>query len=240
MTPWGGRVAFTETTASTMDDALALEDRGEPDGSVAWTGFQTAGRGRHSGRAWTAEPGDSLLCTVFWNPYRFSVPNFAPSLVVGLGLCLWVEGLGAPASRVRLKWPNDLYLDGKKAAGILVRRRISASGPGSIHAGIGVNLRNPQDVGKFRTPASSLSDLGVDLTPERALGTLLPALATALSHPDPRSACESRLWSLGQDFALSTPDAQGFVRRGRVLGLDGEGCLIWDRGSGPETVSSGE
>jgi biotin-[acetyl-CoA-carboxylase] ligase BirA-like protein len=238
-TPWGGRVVYTETTASTMDDALVLEDRGEPDGSVAWAGFQTAGRGRHAGRAWSGEPGASLLFTVFWSPHRFRSPTFAPSLTVGLGLCLWLEAQGLPPSEVSLKWPNDLYLGDRKAAGILVRRRVSASGAGSVHAGIGINLRPPQETG-FRTPSASLDAFGLVLTPETALSTLLPALAAALDHPDPRTACEDRLWRRGQEVELSTPDGAGAARRGRVLGLDAAGCLVWDRGRGPETVSSGE
>jgi BirA family biotin operon repressor/biotin-[acetyl-CoA-carboxylase] ligase len=239
-TPWGGRVVYTETTASTMDDALVLEDRGEPDGSVAWTGFQTAGRGRHAGRTWAGEPGDSLLFTVFWHPQRFSDVHFAPSLVVGLGLCLWLGCLGADPARVRLKWPNDLYIDGRKAAGILVRRRVSASGPGTVHAGVGINLSHPPEASGFRTPAACVADLGLDLGPPEALATLLPRLAEALDHPNPRAACEAHLWRLGQEVSLSTPDGSGLARHGRILGLDEAGCLVWDRGSGPETVSSGE
>ena len=223
-----------------MDDAQLLEDEGAPDGSLAWAGFQTAGRGRHPGRVWKGEPGASLLFTVYWTPEQFRVPHFAASLTVGLGLCFWLEGLGLPSEfPVRLKWPNDVYLAERKVAGILVRQRWTSGGPGTIHAGIGINLTFPADSG-FRTTAGSLADAGLFLSPERALETLLPALAVALDHPDPQAACEQRLWRLGAEMELSQPDQNGSPRRGLVRGLDVAGRLVWDGPSGREAVSSGE
>jgi BirA family biotin operon repressor/biotin-[acetyl-CoA-carboxylase] ligase len=221
-----------------MDDAQELEDRAEPEGSLAWAGVQTAGRGRHPGRVWQGAPGDSLTFTVYWSASRFRVPGFAASLTVGLGLCLWLEALGAAPGRVRLKWPNDVYLDDRKLSGILVRQRWSATGPGRIHAGIGVNLAAPASAG-LRTPAASLAEAGLNLTPEQALSSLLPSLAQALGHPSPRQACEARLWRLGEEMELSTP-SDDRPRRGVVRGLDEGGGLVWDTASGREVVSSGE
>jgi BirA family biotin operon repressor/biotin-[acetyl-CoA-carboxylase] ligase len=239
-TPWGGRVEFSPTTVSTMDDAQAMEDRGVPDGSLAWAGFQTAGRGRHPGRVWLGEPGASLMFTVWWHPHRFRVPGFAASLTVGLGVCLWLEGLGLPtAFPVALKWPNDVFLADRKVAGILVRQRWGASGPGSIHAGIGVNLADPGDQSGFRTAAVSLAEAGSFLTAEQALESLLRALALALDHPDPRAACEQRLWKKDQEIQLSLPDGQGRPW-GLARGLDEAGRLIWETADGLQTLSSGE
>jgi len=223
-----------------MDDAQELEDRGEPDGSVAWAGVQTAGRGRHPGRVWHGELSASLTFTVYWHPSQFRVPGFVPSLTVGLGLCLWLEGLGwASTDPVRLKWPNDVYRGDRKLAGILVRQRWNNAGPGRVHAGIGVNLLPPAPTVSLRTPSASVAEGGLDLSPAQALSSLLPALAAALDHPAPRQACEERLWRLGAEMELSLPgDDQ--PRRGIVRGLDDRGQLVWDRPSGREVVSSGE
>jgi len=238
-TPWGGRIFFQPVTTSTMDDAQALEDRGEPDGSVAWAGYQSEGRGRHPGRVWLGEPGASLMFTVYWSPSRFRVPGFAASLTVGLGVCLWLEALGVGSVLpVGLKWPNDVYLADKKVAGILVRQRWSTTGSRAIHAGIGINLTLPAAEG-FRSAAGSLADAGLRLTPEDALESLLPILAEALENPDPRAACEQRLWHRGQEIELSLPGEQG-PRRGVVRALDGQGRLLWDGPAGREVVSSGE
>ena len=236
-TPWGGLVFYRAVTDSTMDDAQDLEDLGEPDGSVAWAGTQTAGRGRQ-GRSWT-DGGASLLFTAFWQPSRFRVLSFAPSLTVGLGLCLWLESLGLPSEfPVALKWPNDIYLGHRKLAGILVRRRMSGSGEGSVHAGVGVNLRSPFGAPDFRTPPVSLAEAGLTPTPEAALKNLLPYLAQALDHDDPRAACEQRLWKRGTTLQLSAagqPTAPGIVR-----GIDAEGRLLWENAAGLQTVSFGE
>ena len=239
-TPWGGKVFYKPSTTSTMDDARELEDRGEPDGSVAWTAFQTAGQGRHPGRVWQAAPGSSLLCTVYWHPRRFRHPEFAPSLTVGLGLCLWLEGLLPEPSSIRLKWPNDVYWNDRKLAGILVRQRWSAAGPGAIHAGIGTNLLPPKETDGLRTSPCSMVEAGVRVAPEAALETLLVALARALDVDDPRTACEQRLWRRGQEMELSVPGTDGGPRTGMVRGLDPEGRLVWDGPSGRESISSGE
>jgi BirA family biotin operon repressor/biotin-[acetyl-CoA-carboxylase] ligase len=221
-----------------MDDAQELEDLGQPDGSVAWAGTQTAGRGRH-GRTWTDGGGSSLLFTAFWHPARFRVLSFAPSLTVSLGLCLWLESLALPQEfPVALKWPNDVYLADRKLAGILVRRRMSGAGDGSIHAGVGVNLRSPFGAPEFRTPPVSLAEAGITPTPEAALKNLLPYLAQALDHPDPRGACEERLWKRGRTVELSVaglPPAPG-----TVLGINDEGCLLWETAAGVQTVAFGE
>ncbi len=236
-TPWGGTVFYRPVTASTMDDAQELEDLGEPDGSVAWAGTQTAGRGRQ-GRTWT-DGGSSLLFTVFWHPARFRVLSFAPSLTVGLGVCLWLETLSLPPEfPIALKWPNDVYLASRKLSGILVRRRMSGSSEGSIHAGLGINLKSPFGVPEFRTPPVSLAEAGAAFAPEAALTGLLPYLAQALDHPDPRSACEERLWKRGQSIELSVagrPPASG-----TVLGLDAQGCLLWETADGVQTMAFGE
>lgn len=237
-TPWGGTVVYVPSTGSTMDDARDLEARGAPDGSVVWAGFQTAGRGRHLGREWKGNPGESLLFTVYWNPCRFRVPGFAPSLTVGLGVCLWLESLGLSFDLpIRLKWPNDVYLADAKLAGILVRQSWGA-GAGSIHAGIGVNLAAPAD-GGFRSPASSVAQGGVRVSPDQALDSLLPFLAQALEAPDPRDACEQRLWRRGQEMSLSLPGMEK-TEPGIVRGLDPQGRLWWEGPRGLEAVSSGE
>lgn len=238
-TPWGGRAEYVPATSSTMDDAQALEDSGAPDGSLVRAGWQSSGRGRRPDRAWVSDPGHNLLFTIFWAPERFAVPTFAPSLTVGLGVCLWLESLGLDSGfPVGLKWPNDLYLGDRKAGGILVRRRWTASGPGAVHAGIGINLKSPPSGPEYRTAPTSLAEAGVVLGPEEALAGLLHHLAGALAHPDPRSACEARLWHRNQEVDLTLPD--GACRRGTVRGLDDAGALVWGRSGVREVLTAGE
>lgn len=236
-TPWGGRIVYRPVTGSTMDDAQALEDAGVPEGSVAWAGYQTAGRGRHTGRTWRAEAGQGLLFTAYWNPERFAHPSFAPSLVVGLGVCLWLESLGLSASApVALKWPNDVFWGDRKVAGILVRRRITSRG-GSLHAGFGINLRTPAGE-EFRRPVTSLADAGVELSAELALAGLLPYLAQALAFTDAHALVVQRLWKRGEVIEVSLPERATVL--GRVSGLTPEGALLLETEAGLFAIVSGE
>ena len=111
------RVIRLAATASTQDAA-----RDFPEGTVVVADQQTAGRGR-LGRRWETPPGSALLAS-------FVLPARAlASLAAG------VAAAEACGERVRLKWPNDLLLDGRKLAGILVERR----GERCL-VGIGINL----------------------------------------------------------------------------------------------------
>lgn len=162
-TPW----LWRESCSSTQD---LLRGSGLPEGAVAVTEHQTRGRGR-SGRRWDAQPGSSVLVSVLLRPPTSSrLPQLA--LVAGLAVARSIEtltGLDAP-----LKWPNDVLLDGRKAAGVLVEGDDDA-----VVCGIGINVRQtaaelPSDT---RRPATSLRIASGD-APDRALllATLLDAL----------------------------------------------------------------
>ena len=111
------RIVRLHSATSTQDIA-----RGLPIGSVVVADFQTAGRGRLDHR-WEAPPGTALLVSFVL------APNPVLSLAAG------VAAAEACGSRVRLKWPNDLLLDGRKVGGILVEAT-----PDRAVCGIGINL----------------------------------------------------------------------------------------------------
>ena len=119
-----------------------------PEGAVAVAEHQTRGRGR-SGRSWEDEPGRSLLFSVLLRPGEGTLPQL--SLVTALATAEALQAAsGVSAS---LKWPNDVLLDGRKVAGILLE-----ASEGAVIAGVGVNVN--QDAGDLpaetRFPATSL------------------------------------------------------------------------------------
>jgi BirA family biotin operon repressor/biotin-[acetyl-CoA-carboxylase] ligase len=243
--PWGGLVRFVERTTSTMDEARALAVSGAPSGSFIWAWEQTAGRGRSPDRRWEARPQDALLATFLWNLEAFKVPTFAFSLTVALGLAQALEPW-ARGGRFVVKWPNDLFFEpeapltpARKFAGILtvVHRQ---GGERWIHAGIGLNLRRPSG-DSFRRPVGAVSDLGLDWSPEHALGVLLPSLKKALDDPDPRASLIPRLWCWGEKGSWEVPSPEG-VRTvvGRVVGLEPTGALVLRTEEGELTLYSGE
>ncbi|KAA5805177.1 biotin--[acetyl-CoA-carboxylase] ligase [Alkalicaulis satelles] len=128
---------------------------------------QSAGRGRR-GRAWTSPEGN-LYCTGLYRleagPARAAQLSFAAALAVGD-----VAAGAVDASLVRLKWPNDLLIAGRKAAGILLESGAHPAGGLWLAVGIGINLaHHPDDAER---PATDLSLHGERLDPDAALRTL--------------------------------------------------------------------
>ncbi len=125
-----------------------LRDTALPEGAVAVAEHQTAGRGR-LGRTWEDAAGSSLLCSVLLRPRGGVLPQL--SLVAALATAEAVEELTRQEAKV--KWPNDVLVDGRKVAGILLEHAA-----GAVVAGIGVNVG--QEHGELpevaRTPPGSL------------------------------------------------------------------------------------
>jgi BirA family transcriptional regulator, biotin operon repressor / biotin---[acetyl-CoA-carboxylase] ligase len=134
---------YAREVSSTMDVL-----RGAPEGAVAVAEHQTRGRGR-SGRLWEDEPGLSLLCSVLLRPASGLLPQL--SLVAALATAEALEAAGGVPAAV--KWPNDILLDGRKVAGILLEAR-----DGAVIVGIGVNVNQGADElpAETRLPATSL------------------------------------------------------------------------------------
>jgi BirA family biotin operon repressor/biotin-[acetyl-CoA-carboxylase] ligase len=233
--PFGGTVWYTPSTGSTMTDAENLLGIEGADGSLVAAGHQLAGQGRFSSRRWLDAPGESLLFTLVLPPSLASpaaAPDAPPvSLVLALGLAGWLEDLGIQPC---IKWPNDLLVGGKKLAGILV-----TASRGRYCAGIGINvLQGDFDQDELRRPATSLRLLGVGCQPLEQLPAVLARLRAAFEPGDWRSACEQRLWRLGESDMVSLPD--GTAATGRVEGLDRSGALLLATAEGPRRILSGE
>jgi BirA family biotin operon repressor/biotin-[acetyl-CoA-carboxylase] ligase len=155
----GGRLAGPlrayRSVASTQAVARAWADGGAPEGAVVLADHQTAGRGRR-GRAWTVPAGAGLLFSVVLRP-PIPVGRW-PEIPLAAG-CAVAEGLEAVAGcRVRLKWPNDVLVDGRKLAGILAEGTAGASP--LVVLGVGVNVSQderdwpPELAGRARSLAS--------------------------------------------------------------------------------------
>ncbi|HTD83245.1 MAG TPA: biotin--[acetyl-CoA-carboxylase] ligase, partial [Gemmatimonadaceae bacterium] len=163
------RVEILETTTSTLDVAHRLASQGAPSGTLVIADEQTAGRGR-DGKNWQSSPGAGLWLTLIERPNDVSGLDVL-SLRVGL---VSAEALDRFASEpIRLKWPNDLYVDRGKLAGILVEARWRESAVEWVAIGLGVNIRPPENV----TGAAGLEP-GTDRLD--VLGELIPGIrATA-------------------------------------------------------------
>ena len=151
------RVEVIDETVSTNDLALAKGSAGEAEGYCLFAESQTAGRGRR-GDPWLSPPRRDLLLSILLRPQE--AMEHWPRLpqLVAVALCRTIDRL-APALGVepQIKWPNDIWLDGKKVAGLLVETRMSGTAAGeSAFAvlGIGLNVNGlefPEEIRKIAT-----------------------------------------------------------------------------------------
>ena len=135
----GRRILYYPELGSTMDEAarLAAEDVGE--GTVVIAEVQTAGRGRQ-GRSWVSRPGN-LLLSVLFRPAISQLPYI--SIIGGLAAARAVRKVAGLDPRI--KWPNDLMLDGNKVAGILAESAIEGESVCYAVLGIGINVAHYPD-----------------------------------------------------------------------------------------------
>jgi BirA family biotin operon repressor/biotin-[acetyl-CoA-carboxylase] ligase len=205
-------------TASTNDRARALAAAGAPHGTLVTAGEQTAGRGRQ-GRTWSAPPGSALLCSLLLRDYDSLLP-----LRAGLA----VADVAGDAARV--KWPNDVLLDGRKVAGILVEARPQ---DGWAVLGIGVNVAvdlaelPPELQGRAGTLGRPPSEL------EAALGELLRALERRLAEPPPTALDALRARDALRDRPVRWAEGEG---EGVGAGIDDAGALLVRRPGGELTA----
>jgi BirA family biotin operon repressor/biotin-[acetyl-CoA-carboxylase] ligase len=207
---------------------------GLPEGAIATTDHQTAGRGR-LGRAWEAAPGTAVLVSVLLRP---PPERRAPelSLVAAVATAQAVE-LATNLS-AQIKWPNDVMLDRRKVAGILAEMRAPEV---VVGVGLNVNQTREQLPPDARTPAASLRTVtGAEHDREAVLASLLERLDDAYA----------RWLADGLDGVYGELGARDFLRGRRVRheGADGtaamidrEGRLVLDLADGGRReIESGE
>jgi len=197
---------------STNRRARELASAGAPHGTLVTAGAQTAGRGRQ-GRRWEAPAGSALLCSLV-------LREFDALLSLRAGLA--VADVAGEAARV--KWPNDVQVDGRKVAGVLVEGRPHE---GWAVVGIGVNVSAAPDL-------PDAAALGRD-DPEAVLGELLGALETRLAEPK-----EAALSALRARDALLGAEVRWDGGEGVAAGIDADGGLRVTTDAGERVLSAGE
>ena len=208
-------------TGSTNDRARELAAAGAPHGTLVTAGAQSAGRGRQ-GRAWSAPPGSALLMSV--------VLREPPAL---LPLAAAVAVAGVCGDNARIKWPNDVLVDGRKVAGILAEGR-PQEGWAVLGIGLNVAVRVEDLPPELHATAGTLG-----LPPEAVpatLAALLGALeeALALETSDLLDRWRARDALLGREVHWGGGS-------GVAGGIDGHGRLVVTLpGGGRTSLDAGE
>ena len=151
---------------TTMARAAALAAAGAPEGATVVAEEQTEGRGR-LGRAWVAPPGSSLLLSVVLRPPLGREAVWLVVAAAGVALAGAVDAVAPGAAPAGLKWPNDLELGGRKAAGLLAEAQLDGDRMAAVLLGMGVNVAQgaadlPPEVAGRATSVSLAAGAPVD------------------------------------------------------------------------------
>lgn len=202
---------------------------------------QIAGRGRHE-RDWASPPGNLHATLALRAPCTVSSMPLL-GFVAGVALAGAVHQLApALASRARLKWPNDLLIDGVKASGILLEAQQDDRGDTGIVIGIGVNVAHvPEGLDQ---PATALAAHAAHITRDSLFAALAERFVSALTVFDGGDGF-AEIRALWLDHALQPGHPirvrlpQG-TREGRFAGIDTRGALLIDTEQGRQTLLVGD
>jgi BirA family biotin operon repressor/biotin-[acetyl-CoA-carboxylase] ligase len=224
-----GRLVHVVSCASTQELAAADPEAGD---AVYWADHQTRGRGRQR-REWHDEPGADLALT-----FRVTVPLPQPlALPAAVPVAVLQACQPFAGRRLTIKWPNDVFLDGRKLSGVLIDAGVG--NPDTYLIGIGVNCNRVRFPPDLETIACSLA---VATGHEVDRGTLLVAIATQLEtllrdltlrrHGGLEAVFRDRLGLMGRRVRVDSAE----VHEGVLTGIDFEQLVLDGRRAVPLAI----
>ena len=212
------QILYFDSIDSTMRVAAASEP-----GTVVLADRQLAGIGRH-GHTWHSSAGDGIYCSIVLPPH--------PVLTLALGVATVDAIAEATGIQCDIRWPNDLMLDGRKTAGIIVQLV-----NGNAIAGIGINVNHADFPEELAGQATSLRiHAGRPISREDIVIALLPAIE-AVTGEDTETVL--RLFTHASSYVAGrrvTVNQPGGEISGTTAGLDPAGFLIVRQDDGTDTL----
>ena len=214
-----------ERVGSTLDLLHELAHSGAIEGTAVVAREQTAGRGSR-GSGWHSPPGGLWMSWLCRPPSPLA--GEVLSLRVGLAVASVLDQLG-DLPPIQLKWPNDVLIGGRKAAGILCEARWQGGELGWIAVGIGLNVSNPLPT---EVAAARLRDHCPDVTPDSILPVLLEELGSVAGRapvlaPDELRAFAARDWLSGRTLRQPVAGvARGITSDGALRVVQGDGQIV--------------
>ena len=237
------RVEVLDECPSTNTVLAQRAAAGAPHGTVLACEHQSAGRGRR-GHSWVSAVGGSLAFSILWRFPRGAGALGGLGLAVAVGAAKALERLGTHG--VEVKWPNDLYCEGRKLGGILIESSGDILGPSAVIVGVGINVRlgapARERIGGPATDIASHSEAVPSRT--TVLVAALESIAGVLARfsregfgPFREEWLQRDAWK-GRRVALSQGGRR--VAEGKVVGVAEDGALMLASVEGIERFHSGE
>lgn len=236
-------LAVVTTTDSTNTQLLAADASHDPQALFAER--QTAGRGRR-GRAWVSPFGSNLYGSLAWSFAAWPASITTLPLAVAVAVARVIDAAGVPA--VGIKWPNDLQVNGRKLAGILIEPRGEAGGACRVVVGVGLNVSmSGAQAGAVTQPWISLAEAcaarGLDAPDRNTLAAaLVSELTQALTHFAAHGfAPFAAEWKRRDVLQCQPVRVEGAATlTGTARGIDADGGLIVETETGREIVHAGD
>ena len=212
---------------STNNYASVLLAKGEAkEGTVILADYQTHGKG-HAGNVWFSETGKNLLCSIILQPkFLLAERQFFLSMCVSNALHQLVSGY---AGSVRIKWPNDMLIDRKKVAGILIENTIIGRWLNTTVIGIGLNVNQESFPAHLANPVSIREITGNHHDIAEIFSGLLQALTLHVEKLYSEQYADIKTHYLNNLFGLNTwevyTDASGTFE-GRITDVADSGELM--------------
>jgi BirA family transcriptional regulator, biotin operon repressor / biotin---[acetyl-CoA-carboxylase] ligase len=240
----GWRIHYHEDVSSTQDIAAQLAAAGAEHGTVVIAETQSAGRGR-MGRRWHSPPGANLYTTIILRPKLALAEVARLSLVAGVAAAEALETVAAGI--VALKWPNDVWLNGKKAGGMIAEAVSDANQKlACVLLGIGLNLNLaaaelPEELRRHAT--SVLIETGRRSDRAALAATLFNRLDNRYMEFEVRGFDAMRpVWeSYSALTGKRVTVVNGAAREtGVVSGIDASGALLLQVGAATRRILAGD
>ena len=223
----GCRQIRLDSVNSTNNYTATLINGNAAEGTVVITHEQTAGRGQR-GNLWISEPGKNLTCTYLLRPKFLRISDqFILNKAIALAAAKAIQQF-IPSNDVHIKWPNDIFLQNKKVAGILVETSMQGGHIVSCLAGIGINVNQQQFQAESGNPISIWEVIETELKLDDVLNALSENLEVlylqlkAGKFENIDLSYNNLLWKKGETHTFYR---DGIPFTAEVKCIDEQGCL---------------
>ena len=212
--------------------ANLLKSEVVPEGTIIRTEFQSDGRGQ-KGNTWESETGKNLIISIILHPENVAPSDqFLISMMISLGI---YDFLKEEFPGCRIKWPNDIYVNDDKIAGILIENSIMDNTILNSIAGIGLNINQKVFLSDAPNPVSMSMITGKEYNCDDCFNALTDSLdkrhaqLKAEDYSNIRSDYKTQLYRLNEWSDFRDSD---IVFKGRIVSVNTEGMLMIERQNG--------
>lgn len=235
-------LAYTQTTSTNELAKHLIQQQILPTGSVITARFQSAGKGQH-GKVWDSDDGMNLLCSYVIPQMFLAIENQVYlNMAVSMAVCSTIKHF-CSEHVVKIKWPNDVYVNNKKAAGILIENIVQGDNWKYCIAGIGINVHQ-KSFEQLNATSITLEN-NTDITVEDVLKKLSEYMNTYVELVA-NSDCatlhleyQKNLYKIGESVTLIADEAAS-PRSATLVGVDRYGKLVVNENGHEQSYSHAE